>query len=49
MQYLDGLGHIYDVPVECVDEFERRRGMCLKLAVVIKLLILTAIIYFFWL
>jgi hypothetical protein len=49
MRYHDGLSHIYDVPDKDINEFERRRGICLRVAIAIKIIILAAMIYFFWL
>ena len=46
MRYQDGLGYAYDVPDCDVEEFERRRGICLKIAIAGQLLILGALMYF---
>lgn len=45
MRYIDGLGHEYDVPESCIAEFERRRGVLLRIAIVIKFVILAALIW----
>jgi hypothetical protein len=48
-QYKDSLGHIYNVPDDKVEEFERRREVCLKIAVAGQLLILAGLIALNWL
>jgi hypothetical protein len=44
--YCDGLGHEYKVPESVMPEFERRRGICLRIAVFIEILILVALMAF---
>jgi hypothetical protein len=46
MQYKDGFGYVYDVPDECVAEFERRHGLLLKIAIFIKVMIIVFVIIF---
>jgi hypothetical protein len=47
--YRDGLGHVYEVPDDAIAEFERRRGVLLRIAIGIKLLILCGLLYMAWL
>jgi hypothetical protein len=48
MKYRDGLGHIYDIPDDAVPEFERRRGVLLRIAIFIKLVILAGLLALSW-
>jgi hypothetical protein len=48
MRYRDGLGHVYDIPPEHVEEFERRRRPLLIAAILIKCLILAGILAIAW-
>ena len=48
MKYKDGLGHVYDVPEECVPEFERRRTNLLIVKIVIQVIVLGLLIYWAW-
>lgn len=43
--YRDSLGFTYEVSKENVEEFERRRGVLLKVAIVVKLVMLVGILY----
>lgn len=46
MKYRDRLGYEYDVPVHHVVEFERRRGILLRIAIVGQTILLVAILYY---
>ena len=48
MKYIDGLGYEYDVPEHCIEEFERRRGIILKIAIVGKIILLAGLIVFMY-
>ena len=48
-KFRDGLGHVHEVPNERFAEFERRRGNMLKAAIVLKLMLLTGLIWWLWL
>lgn len=42
----DALGYEYDVPDEHLKEFERRRGVLLRIAIFVELLIIAGLIWF---
>ncbi len=44
MKYMDGMGHVYNVPKEQLAEFERRRGVLLRISIVVQIMIILAII-----
>ncbi len=48
MEYRDGLGHIHKVPDHAVPEFERRRGVLLRIAIVIKVVIIAGLLALSW-
>ena len=45
-KYRDHFGHVYNVPENCVAEFERRRGILLRIAIVGQLVLLAAVLTF---
>lgn len=45
MKYRDMLGASYEVSSQNVDEFERRRGILLRIAIGLKVLIIAGLIY----
>ena len=45
MQYKDGLGYVYDIPDQYLGEFERRRGILLWIAIVVKIGIIGSLVY----
>lgn len=47
-QYKDGLGHVYNVPEDCLNEFERRIGVLLRIGIAGKLVLLAGILWFAW-
>lgn len=47
MRYRDGMGHVFIVPDEQVDVFERRRRVALIIAIVGKLAIIVALVWVF--
>ena len=47
-KYKDGLGHVYNVPDYAVEEFERRRRVSLRIAIVIKAAFLAALLAWSW-
>ncbi len=47
-RYTDALGHHYDVPDHLLPEFERRRGILLRIAIVGQSIMLAAILAFAW-
>ena len=47
-QYKDGLGHVYNVPDDKVEEFERRRGVLLRIKIAIQLILLGGLIALGW-
>ena len=48
MKYRDGLGHVYDIPPEHVEAFERRRRPLLIASIVIKLIVLAGLLALGW-
>lgn len=48
MQFKDGFGYTYDVQPHQLEKFERRRGILLRIAIVIKILIIIGLIALFW-
>ena len=47
-RFKDALGHVYEVPEAHLAEFERRRGILLRIAIVGQVLLLGAILWFAW-
>lgn len=47
-RYRDWLGKTYEVSDEQAERFERRRGVCLKIEVIIKIILLAVLLYLFW-
>jgi len=47
-RYTDVMGHHYDVPEHLLAEFERRRGILLRIAIIGQSVLLTAILDFAW-
>ena len=47
MKYKDGLGYVYDVPDEDVEEFEMRRRPLLIASIVIKLIVFASLVWLF--
>jgi hypothetical protein len=47
-QYRDAFGYCYNVPEDLIEEFERRRGILLRIAIVGQVLLLAAIMAFAW-
>lgn len=45
-RYQDGMGHVYSVTPDQIEAFEARRGVLLRLAILIKLLILAILLYY---
>lgn len=45
MKYQDQMGHVYDVPPEQVEEFERHRTILLSIKIFIQILVIGALIY----
>ena len=44
MQFIDGLGFEYQVSSEDLEEFEHRRGICLIIAIAIKVAVVCALV-----
>ena len=45
-KYRDAFGHVYEVPEDLVREFERRRGILLRIAIVGQAILLAVILYY---
>ena len=48
LEYVDGLGYKYTVAPHQIEEFERRRGVLLRIAIFLKLVILMVILIWAW-
>jgi hypothetical protein len=46
--YKDALGHVYDVPEDRIEEFERRRDILLRIGIAGKLIVLACVLWFAW-
>jgi hypothetical protein len=46
--YRDGFGYEYRVPDECVDEFERRLGVALRIKIAMQVLLVAGLLYLAW-
>jgi len=47
-RYTDALGGHYDVPEHLLGEFERQRGVLLRIAITVKIIALAAVLGFAW-
>jgi len=47
-RYKDGCGHVYEIPDEYVEAFERRRRPLLIAAIALKLIFLAALLAIAW-
>lgn len=46
--YRNGLGHVYNVPEDCLERFEYRRAILLRIVVIGKVFVLMCVLYFAW-